>query len=740
MLVQLRFFHFFCYNKQNKIAVFAGRYAQRFQKTAMFGSGGQEMGDVTQKRTPQEWRELFSSQEFEDAYEYQGDDLGAVYQLHATDFALWAPTAERVELLLYRAGSAHAQGGEAVKRTGSAEEAIRTEHGVFRVHRNGDLNGIYYTWLVTADGQTQETADPYGKAAGVNGLRSMVIDLKKAEPEGWKSDREKLPKVPAPVVWEVHVGDFSNDPKSGVSESFRGKYKAFTENGTCLDKDCATCIGWLKWLGVTHVQILPMYDYGSVDETGTDCHTAAESCADGHSSTENGTGRQYNWGYDPVHYFVPEGSYATDPYHGEVRVRECREMIQALHRAGIRVIMDVVYNHTFSTDSDFQKTVPYYFYRQNADGSFSNGSACGNDTASERRMYRKYMIDCICYWAREYHIDGFRFDLMGLHDTKTMNAIRAALDDLPGGKEILMYGEPWAAGATAMQAGYEQALKCNAALLSDRIGFFNDDIRDSVKGSVFEVKESGFVNGANGLEERIRSSVLGFCDGAGGYQPSSALQSVSYVSAHDNYTLWDKLVHTLTDSMEPNFGAKDETVLAQNRLVAGIYFTCLGIPFLQAGEEAARTKYGDDNSYRSLAKVNQLDWARMYEYRELAEFYRGLILLRKSFPAWRQSDLNVLNQILFADAPKGCVAFTIRADVSEPVQRVITDRDAPWQELFIIYNASRKVQKFLLQSGKWQLLTDGTRFKIKEDTQLQQIKELEGSVWAEPVSVTILGR
>ena len=357
-------------------------------------------------------------------------------------------------------------------------------------------------------------------------------------------------------------------------------------------------------------------------------------------------------------------------------------------------------------------------------------------------------------------MDGFRFDLMGLHDTETMNEIRAALDCLPGGKEILMYGEPWTAGKTAIQPGYEQALKCNAALLSDRIGFFNDDIRDSIKGSVFEVKETGFVNGAKGLETQIRSSVLGFCDGTGGYQPSSAHQSVSYVSAHDNYTLWDKLVHTLTDSMEPDFGAYNEVALAQNRLAAGIYFTCLGITFLQAGEEAARTKYGDDNSYRSAAKVNQLDWTRMHEYRDLAEFYRGLILLRKSFPAWRQRSLEVLDQISFVDAPEGCVAFTIRtgAEPEAAAESVLTDNVAPWQELFIIYNANKEAVEFRLPGGKgsdpeqepsenyfalegkWQLLTDGTRFKIKEDTKLEQIKELEGSVWAEPVSITILGR
>ena len=292
--------------------------------------------------------------------------------------------------------------------------------------------------------------------------------------------------------------------------------------------------------------------------------------------------------------------------------------------------------------------------------------------------------------------------------------------------------------------------------MSDRVGFFNDDIRDSIKGSVFEVKETGFVNGEKGLEAQIRSSVLGFCDGTGGYQPSSAQQSVSYVSAHDNYTLWDKLVHTLTDSMEPDFGAYNEAALAQNRLAAGIYFTCLGIPFLQAGEEAARTKYGDDNSYRSAAKVNQLDWTRMYEYRELSEFYRGLILLRKSFPAWRQRSLEVLDQISFVDAPEGCVAFTIRTEAA--AESVSTDNAAPWQELFIIYNANKEAVEFQLPGGKcsdpeqepsenyfglegkWQLLTDGTRFKIKEDTKLEQIKELEGSVWAEPVSITILGR
>lgn len=684
------------------------------------------MSKLMEHQTPQEWRKIFSSGEFEREYYYDGNDLGAVYHADRTEFAVWAPTAQQVELLLYSAGS-DAENG-AGRLGGFPME--KGQKGVWRRTVEGNLAGIYYTYLVTADGQTRETADIYAKAAGVNGRRSMVADLKAAEPEGWEKEHDGLlweehPK--SPVIWEVHVKDFSNDAHSGVPEEYRGKFKAFTCEKTGLDGDCAkpTCLSWLKKMGITHVHILPMYDYGSVEEAGNS--------------------QQFNWGYDPVNYNVPEGSYSTDPFCGETRIRECREMIQALHKAGIRVVMDVVYNHTYSGDSWFQRTVPYYYYRQNRDGSLSNGSACGNDTASERLMYRKYMVDSVLYWAREYHLDGFRFDLMGLHDVETMNAIRRALNTLPGGEKILMYGEPWAGGPTAMQEGNIQAVKANAALLDPGIAFFNDDTRDAVKGSVFLAKEPGYVNGKAGLADRIRSSVLAWCDGKGGYQPHSPMQVISYVSAHDNYTLWDKLLYT--SYAHPYFYRKDPAALAQNRLAAGIYFTCLGIPFLQAGEEGARTKRGVGDSYNASARLNQLDWKRIYENRELADFYAGLIALRGEFEAYAHQDRDVLRRIQFLDTPEETVAFHFRDAVRTPVKDSALGEESEtaggakrWTELTVIYRAAKEPAKIMLPEGKWQLITDGTKFKMNENGRLQSLREVTGNVNVAAVSVTILGR
>lgn len=675
------------------------------------------MRDLQRHRTIQEWRRIFSSAEFEQEYAYAGNDLGASYTREETTFAVWAPTAERVELKLFRTGSDEESGSGFLGQLAMTQG----EKGVWRRAVSGNLAGIYYTYQVTADGQTRETADIYAKAAGVNGQRSMVVDLKAAEPQGWAEEHCVLADEEgqdSPVIWEVHIKDFSHDVHSGIPEEYRGKYKAFTVENAGLDGDLSkpACVAWLKWLGVTHVHILPMYDYGSVDETGS--------------------AEQFNWGYDPVNYNVPEGSYSTDPFHGEVRIRECREMIQALHRAGIRVVMDVVYNHTYSADSWFQRTVPYYYYRLNEDGSFSNGSVCGNDTASERLMYRKFMVDSVCYWAKEYHLDGFRFDLMGLHDVETMNAVRRALNELQNGEKILMYGEPWAGGLTAMQQGSIQAVKKNAALLDAGIAFFNDDIRDTIKGSVFFAKEPGFVNGKKGLEEKLRSSVLAWCDGKGGYQPHSPWQVLSYVSAHDNYTLWDKLLYTGYE--EPYFYRRDERILAQNRMAAGIYFTCLGIPFLQAGEEGARTKRGIGDSYNAPAGLNQLDWRRMYEYRELADFYRGLIALRRQFMAYAYPKPDVLQRIEFLEMPADTVAFRFRdgsGDVKNDDRRV-----KRWTELLAVYHAAAEPCTILLPEGKWQLITDGTQFKMEEDGRLGFLSETEGKADISAVSVTILGR
>lgn len=673
-------------------------------------SFGEEKGmrDITGKRMPVQWKELFESEQFVREYFYEGDDLGAVYAPERTVFKVWAPTAERVELKLYKTGSRQESGEEILRQMPMS----RGEKGIWETTVKDDLAGVYYTYLVTADGETRECADIYGKACGVNGQRSMVIDLSTTNPEGWDEENaalleEQNPK--SPVIYEVHVKDFSSDIHSGVPSCYRGKFKAFTCMQTGVDGDLTkpTCVAYLKKLGITHVHLLPMYDYGSVDEAGS--------------------AEQFNWGYDPVNYNVPEGSYSTDPFHGEVRIRECKEMIQALHRAGIRVVMDVVYNHTYSPDSWFQRTVPWYYYRLNEDGSLSNGSVCSNDTASERPMYRKFMVDSVLFWAKEYHLDGFRFDLMGLHDTETMNVIRKALNDLPNGKQILMYGEPWTGGPTAMSAGYQQAVKKNVDLLDAKIAFFNDDTRDSIKGSVFFADEPGYVNGKEGMEEKIRSSVLAWCDGKGGYRPHGPQQVLSYVSAHDNYTLWDKLY--LTKQEEPDFEKRDEIILKQNRLAAGIYFTCLGIPFFQAGEEGARTKKGISDSYCSPVLINQLDWTRIYEYNDLVEYYAGLIALRQAFSAWQESGMEVLKRIAFLDAPKGIVAFRIAGND--------TDR---WKELLIIYNAGQTDGEIALPGGSWQVITEGAYFKRDSNGRLQIMGEIRGNVSADAMSVTILGR
>lgn len=700
------------------------------------------MQNLTGKRKPAEWKALFESAEFQQAFFYEGTDLGAGYRVERTSFKVWAPTAERAVVKLYRTGSDQERGSAVLGQI----PMKRGEKGVWQADVKGDLAGVYYTYLITANGMTKECADIYGRAAGVNGQRSMVVDLKETNPEGWETEHEALqteadPK--SPVIYEVHVKDFSNDENSGVPLAYRGRFKAFTcmETGLRGDLSKPTCVAYLKKLGVTHVHLLPMYDYGSVDE-----------------AKDPG---QFNWGYDPVNYNVPEGSYSTDPFHGEVRIRECKEMIAALHRAGIRVVMDVVYNHTYSADSYFQATVPYYYYRLNEDGSFSNGSVCGNDTASERLMYRKFMIDSVCYWAQEYHLDGFRFDLMGLHDVETMNEIRRALDRLPYGERILMYGEPWAGGPTAMEGENVQAVKANAALLEKGIAFFNDDTRDCIKGSVFLAKEAGFVNGKKGLEEKVRSCVLAWCDGKGGYQPHGPLQVLSYVSAHDNYTLWDKLC--LTGGGRPDFLKRDEEILKQNRLAAGIYLTCLGIPFFQAGEEGARTKLGVGDSYNSPASLNQLDWIRIYEYNELVDYYAGLIALRQHFSPYRAAGAEVLKQIDFLDSPKDTVAFHFNGDNGSAADSAaISGRNCPkqgsagqtkgcqeavpkqscgwWQELVVIYHAGQEDAELMLPAGRWQVISEGNYFERDSEGRLQALREIEGKVNAAAMSVTILGR
>ena len=619
-------------------------------------------------KTPAQWKTLFENVPFHRENYYTGP-LGPDYAPGGTCLRLWAPTAEAVTVTLYHKGD-----GGAVLGT---EPLVRGAHGVWSIWLPGEQHGRYYTFAVTVNGITRETGDPYARAAGVNGVRSMIVDLARTAPSGW--ERDMRPTIPPAqrAVWEVSVRDFSQDAASGVRPAWRGKYMAFTQQGTTLHGDGIhpTCLNYLKRLGVKYVQLMPIFDFGSVDE--------AKPLL-----------RQYNWGYDPTNFNVPEGSYSTDPTRGEVRIRECREMIAALHAAGIGVVMDVVYNHTYRTESPLNSTVPYYFFRQNPDGSFSNGSGCGNEFASERPMARRYLIDSILYWAKEYHIDGFRFDLMGLYDAESINAVRAALDSLPGGRDILLYGEPWQGGASQLHR-YE-ANKANLAMLNERVGIFCDDTRDAIKGGCFDAREPGYVEGKPGSFWDIGAAVAAWCR-SDRLPPHAPSQIVSYVSTHDNFTLWDKLLCVRYE--KPEFTARDTVALAQNRLAAGIYLTSFGLPFMQAGEEFARTKKGVGNSYRSSPALNRLDWNRAEQYHALVDYYRGLLALRAAFPRLGSTDRHAPEALQFFALEQPLVGWTLPA---------VWGDGAAWSALCVFYNPTETACTVPLPAGQWKLLSDGT--------------------------------
>lgn len=646
-------------------------------------------------KTPAQWKTLFENVPFHRENYYTGP-LGPDYTPGGTCLRLWAPTAAAVTVTLYHKGD-----GGAVLGT---EPLVRGAHGVWSIWLPGEQHGRYYTFAVTVDGVTRETGDPYARAAGVNGVRSMIVDLARTAPSGW--ERDVRPAIPPAqrAVWEVSVRDFSQDAASGVRPAWRGKYMAFTQQGTTLHGDGIhpTCLNYLKRLGVKYVQLMPIFDFGSVDE--------AKPLL-----------RQYNWGYDPTNFNVPEGSYSTDPTRGEVRIRECREMIAALHAAGIGVVMDVVYNHTYRTENPLNNTVPYYFFRQNADGSFSNGSGCGNEFASERPMARRYLIDSILYWAKEYHIDGFRFDLMGLYDAESINAVRAALDALPGGRDILLYGEPWQGGASQLHR-YE-ANKANLAMLNERVGIFCDDTRDAIKGGCFDAREPGYVEGKPGSFWDIGAAVAAWCR-SDRLPPHAPSQIVSYVSAHDNFTLWDKLLCVRYE--KPEFTARDTVALAQNRLAAGIYLTSFGLPFMQAGEEFARTKKGVGNSYRSSPALNRLDWNRAEQYHALVDYYRGLLALRAAFPRLGSTDRRAPEALQFFALEQPLVGWTLPA---------VWGDGAAWSALCVFYNPTDTTCTVPLPAGQWKLLSDGTSSSLWRGPS----RIFTGNATLAPYSATILG-
>ena len=632
---------------------------------------------------------------------YSGNDLGASYSKKATTFKVWSPNAASVRVNIFEHGSDNeGDAGSIMSRAMSLDKTT----GVWSVTINGDLLNKYYTYSVTHGKTTKETADVYAKACGVNGQRSMVVDLSTTNPEGWENDKHVLVQNQTDAsVWEISVADFSSSESSGVSEANRGKYLAFTEEGTTVNGvqgASSTCVDYLKKLGVKYVQIMPFYDFGSVDES--------KNIMD-----------QYNWGYDPVNYNCPEGSYSTNPKKGEVRIKECKQMIQALHNAGIGVIMDVVYNHTYTSDSWLQRTVPNYYYRMNNDGTFSNGSGCSNDTASEHLMFRKYMIDSVTYWASEYHIDGFRFDLMGLHDVTTMNSIRTALDNLyadGSGSRILMYGEAWDM-ATNCDEGTVLASQKNLKQMSDRIGAFDDTIRDAIKGSTGGTDGAFVQDGSR--RANLKTGIAGQSDTTTGWVNVPS-QCVTYASCHDNLCLYDKLVGSVYGA-DGKYRKRYEDLVAMNKLSAAIVITSQGIPFSLGGEEFCRSKDGDENSYASSRKENMLDWENVDLYSDVIEYYRGLYKIRDAFAAFSDSTAATANSLTYlSDVPKGVTGYTINNTES-----------GKWSQMCVIFNGSDSAQN-VTAKGDWIVLADN------KTAGLRNIKNVTNSVKVEAHSAVIM--
>ena len=603
---------------------------------------------------------------------YTGNDLGAVYSPKMTRFKVWAPEAESVKLNLYKQG----EGDNLIEQHIMKKSA----NGTYVFEKQGDCNGIYYTYTVVNHGEEQEAVDPYTKAAGVNGQRGMVINLAKTNPQGFELDGYRNPEhITDAIIYEGSVRDFTIDESSGVFHN--GKFLGLTEANTTNHFGEATALDYISDLGITHVQILPAFDFETVDEKNQKA--------------------QYNWGYDPDNYNVPEGSYAVSPYDGAVRIQEMKQMVLALHSRGIGVIMDVVFNHTYRRDdSNLQKIVPGYYYRSDETG-YTNGSGCGNEVTSDRPMVQKLIVDSLIYLAKEYHIDGFRFDLMGVLDIDTMNVIAERLKEIR--PDIYLYGEGWNGGPSSL-AEEKRAFKASAKKMPE-IGMFNDDIRDTIKGSVFYDDHLGFVNGGTHLENALRYGITGAVAhpqvdyDAYGSKPwaKEPGQSINYVSCHDNYTLWDKLSVSCPE-------ASEEKKKAMNRLCAAIVFTSQGVPFIQAGEEFLRSKPLPEkkgfaeNSYNMPDAVNSIKWDNIHEYPDMIAYYKGLMALRKAHPVFRmQSEVEMTQNLCFlSDTPENVVAYLLKGKGAD---------DTP-ENILVIFNGNDEEILYNLPEGKWKILVD----------------------------------
>ena len=588
------------------------------------------------------------------------------YSPKKTEFHLWSPAAEEVQVRLYEEGA----GGSAYETRALAPGKSGTWHATVK----GDLQGKFYTFNVKVGGEwLGETPGLFAKAVGIGGQRGAILDLAVTDPEGWSQDRK--PALDGPqdiIVYEMHHRDFSIHASSGIRN--KGKYLALTEEGTKSPEGLPTGIDHLKDLGVTHVHILPSFDYASIDESTLDRN-------------------RYNWGYDPQNYNVPEGSYSTDPARPDVRIREFKQMVQALHRNGLRVVLDVVYNHTYNaSNSAFEKTVPGYFYRMKPDGTFANGSGCGNETASERPMMRKFMVESVLYWMREYHVDGFRFDLMGVHDSDTMNEILAEARKVD--PQVFIYGEGWAAEAPLYEEE-DLAMKAQIAKMPG-IAAFSDELRDGLRGPWDDDAKGAFLAGKPGEEESIKFGIAGaishpqvdmakvnYSDEAWALQPT---QMMSYVSCHDDMCLADRLKVSVPDLKPGELERLD--LLGQTAVL-----TSQGVPFLFAGEEVLRDKKGVHNSYRSPDNVNAIDWTGLSSHKAVYAYYKGMISLRKHHPAFRLGDAEAVRshlEFLPVDKPL-VVAFRLKDHAGG---------DA-WKEIVVILNAGRKAVSVDVPEGTY---------------------------------------
>lgn len=624
----------------------------------------------------------YDTLEFEENYTYPGRDLGAFWSESKTVFRVWAPTAQEVALLLYREG----RGGEPLAR----QQMHPDVKGTWVAQRVGNLKGLYYTYLVTVDGQPKEACDPYARAVGVNGERAMVVDLAETDPAGWEEDHDPFTGkgITDAVLYELHLRDLSMHRSSHIRN--KGKFLGLTETGWKTRGGQSTGLDHIKQLGVTHIHLMPVFDFGYTDEAAF--HP------------------QFNWGYDPVNFNVPEGSYASDPFDGKTRVREMKLLVKAVHDAGLSVVMDVVYNHVYDAGSFcFNKIVPGYFSRVDENGRYSNGSCCGNDTASERSMVRKFIVDSVNYWADEYHIDGFRFDLMGLLDIVTVNEIvRTVHARHP---KAVFYAEGWHMNTQPVKPGVELAVQGNSAKMPG-FSFFSDTLRDLLRGSIFDSRAPGFVSGAICDKNQLNACFMGMP-----YWAKEPAQCVNYVSCHDNNTLFDRLSII---SPEASF----ETRVRQNCLAAAFAFLSQGVPFLQAGEEMLRSKPKgrgrfEENSYRSPDRVNALRWENLDkpEYQAVYQYYRGLLAFRKAHEGLRQPKRETV-----------CVTC-VPVDNAKAVAYRVEDR---YHSILLIFNADSSPLTLPLPPGRW----DVNIHDRKAGT--EPLFTAEGQIAALPVSATVL--